>query len=828
MSLGNGVWVVAACFLAVVGFPSAVEAKGDGSFQAPLTIPSGGSAVTVSYGDFNKDGKLDLIVANGIASNEATGSAKILVLMQNPTNRQEWSPLFITTGASSVFVRGADMDNDGYDDIMVGDVARTAMFIHSKGDGTFDPPVAITQARGARWIALGDFNKDKNLDFASANFGASNITIFLGDGTGKFTLKQTLAGSREHTLEAMDFDGDGFIDLMLGSGLPGVTPFKNNGQAQFAARGQVGNLGCIEYISEVGHYEKGEYVYTGDLNKDGKADLAVTCIDDGTAYGGTSLGTGAYRRTLQAVGGGGTDSTALRDINGDGNVDIAVVSRQGTNLLVYPGKGDGNFLPPVTFGPTGTDPVFLISQDLDGDGHNDVISAEQTSRSVTIFWGKAGERFLESGLQVTGFAGAKGMGIGDLDKDGKPDLFFPRADRAAINVYTGAGAIGATRPTLTINTQSKFTLIETADLDGDGLLDLVGTDLTGGKALVTLLTDQNGPKEQFVLDAGIQPSSAKLGTIDEGTTLDLAVACKGSNHVAMFYGAGNGNFAAAKIVPTLEKPKMVALGNLDGDGFNDFVVISDTAAGIHYGKGLGDFVEFAELLKDPAKLFTDVGTGDANGDGILDIVLSDTKGLAAVLIIGKGNRTFDPPVFLKTTDAPIAVVLADLNADGKLDITTSSATKRTASIFLNKGTDGFATPVNYGFGLAGLFHRVVDMNGDGALDLVSFMSTSCTILLGHAVPSTGEPQFKRGDANADGALQINDPILVLNRLFLGGEAIPCEDAADADNDGTLQLNDPIAVLNRLFLGGDLLAPPGPEACGPDTGDDPLACTQTCP
>ncbi len=822
-----GVWVVAACVHAALLFPAPVEAKGDGTFQAPLTIPAGGSAVTVSYGDFNKDGKLDLVVANGVASNVATGSANILVLMQNPTNRQEWKSISLRTGVSSVFVRGADMDNDGYDDIMVGDTARSAMFVRSKGDGTFDAPVAIAQASGARWIAIGDFNKDKNLDFASANFVGETMTVFLGDGTGKFTLKQRVPGSREHTLEAMDFDGDGFIDLMQGSGLPGITPYKNNGQAQFAARGQVGNLGCIEYISEVGHYKNGEYVITGDLNKDGKGDLAVTCIDDGIAYGGTSLGTGAYRRTIQAAAGGGTDSSALRDLNGDGHVDYALTSRGDTKLLVYPGKGDGNFLPPVTFGPTGVDPVFLISQDLDGDGHNDVISAEQTSRSVTVFWGKAGDRFLESGLQVIGFAGAKGMGIGDLDRDGKPDLFFPRSDRPAINVYLNPGPIGATRATLTLNTQNKFTLIEAVDLDVDGIVDLVGTDLTGGKALVTLLTDQNGVKEQAVLDAGIQPSSLDLGTIDEGTTLDMAIACKGSNHVALFYGVGNGTFAPAKIVPTIEKPKSAGLGNLDGDGFNDLVVIADTVAAIHYGKGLGDFVEASVLLQDTAKLLTDVATGDVNGDGILDIVLSDSKGLAAVLIIGKGSRTFDAPVVLKTSDAPIAVVLSDLDADGKLDITTSSAVKRSVSIFKNKGTEGFSLPVNYGFGLAGVFHRVVDMNGDGALDLVAFMSTSCTILLGRAVPSTGGAQFKRGDASADGAIAINDPILVLNRLFLGGEPIPCEDAADADNDGTLQLNDPILVLNRLFLGGDALAPPGPEACGADTGEDTLTCAQSC-
>ncbi|MGH2626433.1 MAG: FG-GAP repeat domain-containing protein, partial [Anaerolineales bacterium] len=222
-----------------------VQAKGDGSLQAPLTIPAGRPGpVTVNWGDFNGDGKLDLVVANGTASNVATGSPNILVLFQNPAARHDWKPFSLPVGASAVYVRGGDMDNDGFDDILVADTARSAFFVRSVGDGTFAKPVAIARSNGARWIAIADFNNDHKLDFASSNFGAANLTIFLGDGAGNFIWSQTHPGSREHTLDSLDFDGDGNMDLVMGSGLPGITPYKGDGKGKFVARPNVSNLGC--------------------------------------------------------------------------------------------------------------------------------------------------------------------------------------------------------------------------------------------------------------------------------------------------------------------------------------------------------------------------------------------------------------------------------------------------------------------------------------------------------------------------------------------------------------------------------------------------------
>jgi hypothetical protein len=127
-----------------------------------------------------------------------------------------------------------------------------------------------------------------------------------------------------------------------------------------------------------------------------------------------------------------------------------------------------------------------------------------------------------------------------------------------------------------------------------------------------------------------------------------------------------------------------------------------------------------------------------------------------------------------------------------------------------------------------------DLNGDGALDLVvreesqinvddpqgNFQGPpgSVYILFGPR-PSWS---FVRGDANADGAVNIADPIFILGYLFLGGEAPECEDAADSDDGGTLEITDAVRILNHLFLGTAAIPAPYP-AEGDDPTGDSLGC-----
>jgi len=159
-------------------------------FESTLTIPQVSRPTTVHAGDFNKDGKLDLVTANG--------TDQLTVLLQEPSNRSLWMPVPLTAGLGTYFARAADFDGDGYDDIVAADPGSSAYFLRNKADGTFDAPVALRAARQARWIAVGDWDMDGDLDIATANFQVGTVSIFTSDGAGTFTLVQTIVASRVH------------------------------------------------------------------------------------------------------------------------------------------------------------------------------------------------------------------------------------------------------------------------------------------------------------------------------------------------------------------------------------------------------------------------------------------------------------------------------------------------------------------------------------------------------------------------------------------------------------------------------------------------------
>lgn len=90
-----------------------------------------------------------------------------------------------------------------------------------------------------------------------------------------------------------------------------------------------------------------------------------------------------------------------------------------------------------------------------------------------------------------------------------------------------------------------------------------------------------------------------------------------------------------------------------------------------------------------------------------------------------------------------------------------------------------------------------------------------------------EAPFRRGDANADGRIDLSDPVSTLGMLFLGASALPCDDASDANDDGLIDISDSLFTLIHLYLGG----PDSPEPsvqCGTDPTPDGLGCGSFSP
>ena len=106
---------------------------------------------------------------------------------------------------------------------------------------------------------------------------------------------------------------------------------------------------------------------------------------------------------------------------------------------------------------------------------------------------------------------------------------------------------------------------------------------------------------------------------------------------------------------------------------------------------------------------------------------------------------------------------------------------------------------------------------------LGWLSVWLCCVLSLSTTLSAEAPFRRGDANADGAVDISDGVSTLAYLFLGGAAPKCDDAADTDDNGALEITDAVFTFSFLFTGGTQIPLPGPTGCGVDPTSDTLAC-----
>ena len=343
-------------------------------------------------------------------------------------------------------------------------------------------------------------------------------------------------------------------------------------------------------------------VVIGDLDGDGKPDVVVANVYDGSIWIYRNISTNG---TLTAASfappviftiGGGSDSTwglTLADLTGDGRLDIVVANRNLNIVSIFQNFCTPGNITTNSFGvrvdlPVAGVPVSVAVADLDGDGKPDIITADQASNVVSVLKniGTSGTITTNSFAAPINFAVGPSpafMAIADLDGDGKPDVVTVNGgdNNNAVSVLRNISTVGNIAFAPTVNFPGLPSSLDVAigDVDGDGKPDLAVSSFNNGQAVSiyrntstpgSITTNSFAPHVDFAV--GGWGNTVAIGDLDGDGKPDVVVLTQLPDHLSFFRNISTvGSITTNSFAPRVDlaagyNPNGIAIGDLDGDG----------------------------------------------------------------------------------------------------------------------------------------------------------------------------------------------------------------------------------------------------------------------
>ncbi|MCW5978126.1 MAG: VCBS repeat-containing protein [Bryobacteraceae bacterium] len=597
----------------------------DGRLGPRVNYSAGANPQAVLLADFNNDGPLDAVVANGGAFGQNNGSVSVLIGNGDGTFR---AAVEYAQGGSASSLAVADFNGDGRADVAAtkeaanGGAGSVAVLL-GRGDGTFSAPATYPVEAGPRSIVAADFTGNRRLDLAVANRDGNSVSLLPGDGNGGFgAAVRTAVGPQPEYLAAIDSDIDGRWDLVILHQTSGtLSAWLGQADGRFRATGRyltgvdIGSFVIVQHEDDppvllapdaagkrmlihavnLDGTLTGAPAYTvgpspgafaaGDFNGDNRPDIAVTETGPRLSLLLSRAGGGFEEARTVAIE-SAAGAIAAGDFNGDTRADLAVASANRIAILL--GGGNGSFQPGTGLAGVAS-PAALCVLDANNDGRPDLALVNfQREGSVSVYIGNGDGTFRATASYPTGFF-PQSATAGDFNRDGRSDLVVVNAGNgnpASVSVLI-ANADGSMQPAVNIPAGTDAAGAAVADFNGDGDLDVVFSGLleTSPNFLFHVSVapgNGNGTFQPLVTTrAGDLPGAVAAGDFDGDGKQDLVVArCCGATDLETLAGNGDGTFRRASF-PGGTNPIALATADFDRDGQPDVAVLNQPRGGIN-------------------------------------------------------------------------------------------------------------------------------------------------------------------------------------------------------------------------------------------------------
>lgn len=777
------------------------------SFSSPpvYSLSGGGieaSGVFSSYqGDFNGDGLPDLAAVTMGGATGADRNVGVAVFLAAGRGRFR-APVHYPAGPYPIQVTSARLRGPNASlDLIVSDAGANedgtydTTVLLGNGDGTFQAPqIVATSAFGsAVSMATADFNGDGRMDLAVSNTNGlpgtpfkapEEMSVLLGNGDGTFQQPvPAVAGdslSWFYEMVVGDFNNDGHPDV-LGMDPVGLWLIPGLGDGTFAPGAMVW-ADPATYLDQTHLLGGPSSVAAADFDGDGNLDAALDVNGErvdvllGTGAGAfrpAAVPTYVIRDGQMGYGGG---SMRAADLDADGAPDLVVTTGYGATLVTLLGHGDGTFATPVIYPLPSPDDDALTIGDFDGNGSTDVVVATggwQGRNYLTLLLNDGAGAFpLPQQFPVVApynkatQTNAIGVTLGDLDRDGKPDLVVtewdlpvepaanrqvpspPRIDTASLTVDNGGSiAVMLGNGDGTFKAESQYYVggrpvaAAIADLTGDGARDVVVANGFSGTVSVLKGNGHGSLQPAVTYAVGAGANAVALADFNRDGKPDIAVTNGGDDSVSVLLNAsapGTLAFTAPVRYATGTLPSAIAVADLDGDGRLDLAITNNgdpyypgtpSTLSLLHGNGDGTFAAAPIQQLWQAHGADAIALGDFAGRGILDLAVANFALGQVMILRGTGAGTFVPAALYRVGDGPESIAVADYNGDGRLDLAVADLNDNTIALLGGRGDGSFvaaaeggnADPLFFGWpaGPYPTFITSGDLDADGKPDLVA-------------------------------------------------------------------------------------------------------------